>query len=360
MQYFLASRGGALALSALLATPLAFAQDGKVTVFGVMDIGLNHATADGAASLDRVESDGNTSSRLGVRGVEELGAGWRANFWLEAAVNVDTGAGGATSTNNKDSINTGGLTWGRRATVGVSGPVGELRLGRDYVPSFYNLNATMHPFGTNGVGSSGHLFYPVNTGGTTVRTNVRASNSIGYLLPDNAFGVYGNLMHARGEQVEGTPTSQDGNLTGARLGWRGAGVNMAVARSKTRYATGDYAQTNAAINYQLGPAKLMYLWGRNDVGVTRTTAQMIGTQYQVTETGELRLHFSKLKAERVANDATHWAVGWVHDLSKRTQLYATYGMIDNKDEGTRFDNGVRPTTPGGTSRGADLGVKHSF
>jgi predicted porin len=238
--------------------------------------------------------------------------------------------------------------------------VGELRLGRDYAPSFYNLNATMHPFGTNGVGSSGHLFYPVNTGGTTVRTNVRVSNSVGYHLPDNDLGVYGTLMHGRGEQPPGAATSHDGNFTGARVGWRGAGVNLAVARSKTIYATGNYAQTNAAINYQLGPAKLMYLWGRNDVGATRTTAQMIGTQYQVTEAGELRLHFTRLKAERVANDATHWAVGWVHDLSKRTQLYATYGVIDNKDNGTRFDNGVRPTTPGGASRGADVGIKHSF
>jgi predicted porin len=133
-----------------------------------------------------------------------------------------------------------------------------------------------------------------------------------------------------------------------------------VANTKTRYATGDYTQRNAAINYQLGPAKLMYLWGRNDVGVTRTTAQMIGTQYQVTEAGELRLHYSKLKADRVANDANHWAIGWVHDLSKRTSLYVTYGRIDNEGDGTRFDNGVRPVTPGGASRGADLGIKHSF
>jgi predicted porin len=211
---------GALALSAVLTTSLALAQESKVTVFGVMDAGLNYVTADGASSLKRVESDGNTSSRLGFRGIEDLGGGWRANFWIEAAINVDTGAGGATSTNNKDSVNTGGLTWGRRSTVGLAGPLGEVRLGRDYSPSFYNLNATMHPFGTNGVGSSGHLFYPVNTGGTTVRTNVRVSNSVGYWLPENPFGVYGTAMIARGEQVPGAATSHDGNVLGARLGWR--------------------------------------------------------------------------------------------------------------------------------------------
>ena len=34
--------------------------------------------------------------------------------------------------------------------------------------------------------------------------------------------------------------------------------------------TGDYTQTNLAANYQFGPAKLMYLWGQNKVGVTKT------------------------------------------------------------------------------------------
>lgn len=56
------------------------------------------------------------------------------------------------------------------------------------MPTFANLTVSMHPFGTNGVGSSGALFYPVAAGGTTARTNVRASNSIGYSLPVTVAG----------------------------------------------------------------------------------------------------------------------------------------------------------------------------
>lgn len=348
-----------LALCAALAAASAPAS-AQVTVFGVIDMGLNHAAADGAGSLKRAEGDGNTSSRLGFRGVEDLGDGWRANFWIESAINVDVGTSGATSTNNKDSVNTGGLTWGRRSTVGLQGPFGELRLGRDYVPSFANLTTAMHPFGTNGVGSAGHLFYPVNAGGTTVRTNVRASNSLGYFIPDNALGVYGAAMVALGEQTPGTATAHDGNHRGARIGWRAGGFNIAAAAGRTTYATGDYTQSNVGLNYQWGPAKLMALWGRNQVGVTRTRAQMIGTQVAVGGVGEVRLHYTKLKAEAVANDASHWAIGYVHDLSKRTSLYATYGRIDNDGTGTRFNNGQSVLTPGGASRGADLGIKHAF
>lgn len=347
-----------LAIAAALSSPLAQAQ---VTAFGLLDLGLNVGHADGAESLKRLEGDGNTSSRLGFRGAEDLGAGWKANFWIETAINADVGTSGATSTNNKDSVNTGGLTWGRRSTVGLeSSSLGELRLGRDYVPSFANLTTAMHPFGTNGVGSSGHLFFPVNTGGTTVRTSVRASNSLGYHLPDNSAGVYGALMVALGEQPKGTATSDDGRHRGVRLGWRSGGWNMAAAVGKTDYATGDYTQSNAGINYKLGPARLMYLWGKNKVGVTSTRVHMLGTRYELGEQGELRLAWSKLKAEGVANDAAHLALGYVHKLSKRSALYATYGRIDNKGSGRRFDNGVKTTTPGGTSQGIDLGLRHAF
>jgi predicted porin len=346
-----------LVVAAAFTSPLALAQ---VTAFGLLDLGLNVGRADGTESLKRLEGDGNTSSRLGFRGTEDLGAGWKANFWIETAINADVGTSGATSTNNKDSVNTGGLTWGRRSTVGLQSDLGELRLGRDYVPSFANLTTAMHPFGTNGVGSSGHLFYPVNTGGTTVRTSVRASNSLGYHLPDNSAGVYGALMLALGEQPRGTPTSDDGRHRGVRIGWRSGGWNMAAAVGKTDYATGNYTQSNAGINYKFGPARLMYLWGRNKVGVTSTRVHMLGTRYELGEKGELRLAWSQLKAEGVANDAAHLAFGYVHKLSKRSALYATYGRIDNKGSGTRFNNGVTTTTPGGVSQGIDLGLRHSF
>jgi predicted porin len=338
-----------------------------VEVFGLLDVGYLYTSASGSGSVSSLNPDGNTSSRLGFRGTEDLGGGLKANFWLEAAVSPDNGTGGSTSLDNIGGAASGiggsaGLTFGRRATVGLLGNWGEVRLGRDYTPSFNNLTVAMHPFGTNGVGNAGQLFYPVNTGGTTVRTNVRASNSIGYLLPSNLGGIYGQVMYAMGEQASNAGATVDnGNYLGARIGYKAGPLDLALASGTTKYATGDFTQTNFAINYQVGPAKLMYLWGKNEVGVTKTTANMIGTQWKVG-TGEIRFAYTTLKADAVANDASQWAVGYVHNLSKRTALYTNYSQVSNDGTGVKFTvgSGIAPTTPGGSSTGYEMGIRHSF
>ncbi len=353
------TRVSRLAFAATAAATMgAQAQSSNVQVFGLLDVGVQMIKSSGLDRRYLVNSDGNTSSRFGVRGTEDLGGGLKAGFWLESAVAVDDGTSGATSTNNKDSVS-GGLTWGRRATLQLSGAWGELRMGRDYVPSFGNLTTSMHPFGTNGVGSSGLMFYPVPAGGTTARTSVRASNSIGYFLPSGLGGVYGHLMVALGEQGDG-PTRKDGQLQGIRLGWRSEGFNVSAATSRTRYATGNYTQSNVGMAYQAGPAKLMALWGENKVGITKTTAVMLGTQWQVTPQGEIRVAYTQLKARNVASDVTHIALGYVHDLSKRTAIYGNVARIDNQAPGMRFNVGIAPTVPGGDSGGAELGVRHTF
>lgn len=334
----------------------------SVTLFGVVDLAYTHLSSDAGRSRDLLQGDGNTSSRLGFRGVEDLGGGLAAGFWIEAGFAPDSGAGAASNTNNQapGAGGAGGLTFGRKSVVSLGGRWGEVRVGRDYVPSFLNLTAAMHPFGTNGVGSAGHLFYPVAFGGTTARTSVRASNSLGYVLPGNLGGFYGQAMVAIGENAsDAGATRRDGNYRGARLGWRGHGFNTAVAIGKTDYANGDYTQSNFGLNYQWGPAQLMYLWGRNEVGTSRTTAQMIGTQWRLGP-GELRLAQTRLKAQGTASDATHSAIGYVWTLSKRTALYGTYAAIRNKGVGTAFDVGLGVNAPGGRSQGLEAGIRHTF
>ena len=356
------SMGYRAVASVALASLAGLAQaQATVEIFGVADVGYLHTSADGGGSVNSLNADGNTSSRFGFRGTEDLGGGLKAAFWLEGAFSPDNGTGGSTSTNNKDSVS-GGFTFGRRSTVSLLGAWGEVRLGRDYVPSFNNLAVAMHPFGTNGVGNAGQLFYQVNTGGTTARTNVRASNAVGYLLPDTLGGLYGQVMYAMGEQASNAgATVDDGNHVGARIGYRSGPLNLAFASGTTKYATGDFTQSNFAINYVVGPAKLMYLWGKSEVGVTKTTSNMLGTQWKVG-TGEVRFAYTTLKADAVANDATQWAIGYVHDLSKRTALYTNYSQVSNDGVGTKFTvgGGNSVTTPGGSSSGYEFGIRHSF
>ena len=59
-----------------------------------------------------------------------------------AGVNADTGSAAPTR-----------KFWNRRSTVSLFSNAGELRLGRDYTPTFWNLTI-FDAFGTNGLGSS--------------------------------------------------------------------------------------------------------------------------------------------------------------------------------------------------------------
>lgn len=129
------------ALAALTATGGALAQSSSVTLFGVVDASVAHvSTKDG--SVTGLANGGNASSRLGFRGVEDLGNGLKASFWLEGGINVDDGGSG--------------FKFDRRSTIGLLGNFGEVRLGRDKTPTYQNLE-TFHAFGDSGMGAiNGH------------------------------------------------------------------------------------------------------------------------------------------------------------------------------------------------------------
>jgi hypothetical protein len=329
----------------------------QLELFGIFDVAVGSYSAAGSGTQTKLEPDGNQSSRLGIRGSSDLGDGLKINLWLEAAMGPDSGVGGTLSEDNTSAATGGGgLTWGRRSTVGLQGSWGEVRLGRDYVPTFSNLSS-MHPFGTNGLGSAGQLFYPVAAGGTTARTNVRASNSVGYFLPANSGGFYGAAMTAMGEQS----ANSSGNYAGLRLGYKVGALDVAGATGQTNYTTGDFTQSNVGVSYTVGPAKLMYLWGQNKVGSTETVAQMLGTQYALGA-GQVRLAYTDLKATGVASDANQVSLGYVHKMKNGASWYTTVSQVQNKGVGKSFRVGgaASVTTPGGDSNGVEVGLQYSF
>lgn len=343
---------------AALACGIAQAQS-SVTVFGLVNVGVARYSGQGNGSRTMVASDSYQSSRLGFRGVEDLGGGLKAGFWLESSVLPDSGVGGTTNTNNQSTGGSGGggLTFGRRSTVSLMGTWGEGRLGRDYVPGFHNLS-TFNPFGTNGVGNTGFLFYPVQNAARI--TNVRASNSVGYFLPAMG-GFYGQAMYALGENASNAGvTADDGRVLGFRLGYAAGPVNAAIATTKTKIsAIGDLRQTNLGASYDAGFAKPMLLWNENRVAATRTRSVLVGASIPVGANGLARVMYAKVDTTGVANDADHWAVGYVHNLSKRTALYGTYGRINN-DGGTNYSVGRATIVAGGISSGFEFGIRHTF
>src|SRR5688572_4118329 len=99
--------------AALLATlPLVAAAQSSVTVYGVADAAIAKEDTGAANGSRTVVNSGNqSSSRLGFRGVEDLGNGLKATFNLEAGYAIDTGAGDS-------------ALFGRRSVVGLEGAFG--------------------------------------------------------------------------------------------------------------------------------------------------------------------------------------------------------------------------------------------
>lgn len=343
-----------ITLAAIAASYSAFAQS-SVTLFGVVDATL--AVGHGSVSnKQQLTNSGNTTTRLGFRGTEDLGGGLAAGFWLEAGFSNDDGLGQATNTNNQTSglTTAGGLTFNRRSTVSLNGAFGEVRLGRDYTPHFWNY-VWFDPFTYNGVGASQ---IANNMGG---RTNVRASNSISYFLPSGLGGWYGQLQHYRGENNSGTATSSDGTGSSVRVGYANGPLNIAVATSVTQLASGDIKTTNVGASYDLKVVKLFGIVDQDKVSAGPTGKGVLAGLSAPVGVGEIRASYSTYKGTARLPDAksNKLSLGYVHNLSKRTALYATAAHVSNKNGASIALNGAT-TAANRSSTGYDLGIRHSF
>ncbi|MDD2545399.1 MAG: porin [Burkholderiaceae bacterium] len=345
-----------IALAVLAASGAAMAQS-SVTLFGIVDAAYQRVDGDGNGNINRLVSGSNATSRLGFRGVEDLGGGLKASFHLEGALAVDDG----TST---------GFNFQRRSTVSVHGNFGEVRLGRDYTPLFNNLVA-YDVFGTVGVGNSNNLNLTKGVFGVVSATGIRTSNAISYLLPSNLGGFYGQATYAFGEQASNVAApahKNDGNLFGLRAGYANGPLNVSFAYGDVKLkAAGDYTTYNLGASYDLNVVKLFANYGREELGTIATRGKAKNDSYILGLTapvgpGTIKASYVHVNQNNIAgnNDAGLLAVGYVYDLSKRTAVYGTYARVDNKSGSTLYNNGRATTEAGGNTNGLEVGVRHSF
>jgi predicted porin len=336
-----------------------FAQS-SVTLFGIVDATLAHGSGS-VASRTQLLRGGLNSNRLGFRGTEDLGGGTSASFWLESGFNPDDGSGQATNTNNQASggaiagLNGGqGLTFNRRSTVSLASTTwGEVRLGRDYVPQYWNQVAG-DPFGNVGVGTS--INFGANISGVT---NVRASNMVSWFAPSGWSGFGVQLSHYRGENASNIANSGDGTGSGVRFTYDNGPLMTGLAWGRTKYLTGDATQRNLFALYNFGVAKVMGTLNKDTTGAIEARGGVIGVVVPVG-VGELKASFSSYRTDALGNPkATKIAVGYVHNLSKRTAVYTTYARVKNSGGSAQALNGAI-TDPNASSSGLDLGIRHSF
>jgi len=380
------------AFAALAVCGLASAQS-SVTLFGVVDAGVTYQsntardTVTGLSNKQSKWSLGNSgynSSRIGFRGTEDLGGGLAASFWLEAPITNDDGA-------------TGVSTFNRRSTVSLSGGFGELRLGRDYTPTFWN-DTVFDPFGTNGSGTN---VISTVSGNTTINNAnyVRASNSVGYFLPPNLGGFYGQLQYSFAENTSTSATSTTaatsssaGRYVGGRFGYANGPLDIALGVGRSTVvdtaALERSVQTiNLGASYDFGPVKLFgelsNVKNKFDYSAAADThdsynGYLIGATVPVGA-GLIRVAYSQVRYNEGAAGVTgedplarKLAVGYVHNLSKRTALYATVARVNNRNDVNYTGSLVSASTTGygstgvgfsglpRSSTGYDFGIRHAF
>lgn len=166
------------ALAALFAAGHAHAQS-SVTLYGVIDDGLNYTSnARGHSAYAMVSGDTNASN-FGLKGAEDLGGGLSAIFTLENGFNVNNGA-----------LSMDGTLFSRQAFVGLSSTnYGTFTFGRQY-------DATVDmwsPFTAAGNTIGDLAAHPFDNDNSD--QDFRFNNAVKYVSPTfagfQAEGVYG-------------------------------------------------------------------------------------------------------------------------------------------------------------------------
>jgi len=208
-----------IALAVLGASGFAMAQS-SVTLYGVADAGLGKV-ANGKTQMTSAGLLNNGNSRLGVKGVEDLGGGLKAGFNFEAGLNLEDGS----------SAPSGPGFWSRAANMYLGGGWGTFLMGRTLNPSFYGF-ATWELTGAANYTVVGNTFGfgggngPRNSSQFTYTTpNISGfSGSLGYIFSDDNGGnakwdlnaIYANGPLAVALTANKTQTQKTGWSLGGR------------------------------------------------------------------------------------------------------------------------------------------------
>ncbi len=349
----------------------------SVTIYGLIDASIGYVSSANGRLL-RVDSGHMNGSRLGFKGSEDLGGGLRANFLLEMGLNADSGTLGQNQ-------GAGAKGFGRGALIGLSGSMGEIRLGRTVTAISSEVQAVGDPFG---LGSSGNLQGIQPASG-------RVNNSIWYQTPA-INGFIGKISYAPGETSQpagsGLGSSTGSSVVGA-LFYAGKAFSAAASYTQHKHITDGSSVRwfNSGAAYDFGVAKVFgsfatfknpgaaitpatqaaadnnlgfagfptvgYYSGQDDLsaslgvavpfGVNTVLAQVV----HVNDRGPLN------------RDATQVGVAFIHALSKRTSLYADYGRVKNRNGSGYALTGATSQAapnPNGNSDALHLGVRHAF
>ncbi|MDN4060464.1 porin [Massilia sp. YIM B02769] len=346
----------------------ACAQSG-VTTYGVLDAGVVGESGCANGCTTKVGSGVASTSRIGIQGSESIGDTTSAVFGLETELKLDTGRAA-----DRQEREQGRERLEHQAWVGLSGEFGAITIGRQYNLQYLALTDVADPFKGGTAGSATNLI-----GGPR-----RTDNSVQYYKTlANGFSA-GASWAARDldTSAAGRAWGMTVGLSSGPLTVRAAHRNQGAVRANLNYKTSnDMTSKNSllAANLRLGwgTAYAAYSMSRGiassplfnpdnpySVGMARTPSTrsrdvLFGMAVPVSNSVTLLGSYIRKDDRDLANqDANQAAFGASYSVSRRTDFYAAYSHIRNRN-GAGYTVG-NASAPGSGNKAFNVGMRHAF
>ena len=354
----------ATAVMGLLSATAAMAQS-TVTLYGILDGGLNHVSGLKQGSVTTIASGIMEGSRFGLRGSEDIGNGYKAIFTLENRLELDTGSvtnrpnsgtqvpdrvrtsvlaglGGIPLTSlpqaNREAIvvginnqlatgafgvNIAGNLFDRQAFAGLITPVGAFTLGRQYTPAYlaqasFDASQTQSSLAAGQVASLPAAF------------DIRLSNTLQYGIKTG--GITATLMYGAGE-VPGS--SSAGRFLGAMVMYKTDLFGVGFGHNEKKNELGQKSLTNNVLgaNVTIGPGTLYGLYAtikdENPSGLSSIGASVAAPPPTGTGSAVLGTAFQNAYNAAFRQDAKLMHVGYKLISGVHTVVVA-YNRLDDK------------------------------
>jgi predicted porin len=359
----------------------------SVTVYGLIDAGYTNIGTDTTVRSTGVTTNvtavqtGNSGrlsgTRLGFRGVEDLGSGMKASFTVEFGLDITEQANGISNGTRLGFVD---LSSAKLGSVSLGRQVSSTKFVNDSFTAFGN------PGFVTGFVTGGGLSTASTTqatGGYTVTNNAAAQGAIGnanggerisnlirYTTPslNGLTATVGTYKTNTDSSVTAASIIGDANSKGSDAGVRYTSGALALAVGYNKYETTNGATNNTSVDnthttigasYDLKVAKL-FITNNSRSYETATANSKIEFKDTVVGVsvpfGQTNLIGSYSDGEdqgaTITTDKKGYQLGVVHNMSKRTNVYAVYGSGEAKSS-TATNSKVK-------EEGIAVGVRHSF
>lgn len=265
----------------------------------------------------------SSGSRWGVKGSEDLGNGLSAIYHIETAIPADSYNGGAQK--------------GRLAWVGLKGGFGAVKIGAQWSP-YYNTLGAADIFNEAG-------WYSYYQG------PFRLNNTLLYETPGSISAVKGEVALVMNLEEDGNGNkTEDKSIDLYSVGLSGnfGPAYVGVGYQSNEVTDGDQWGIAASFDFAGASIAAMYEdYDFSDGGGAEGKDYYLTAQYTLGN-NILRAGWGRNDPKN-GKETDEWAVGFQHNLSKRTRVWVEYA--DDEAAGGSKSDGESQLT---------LGLRHDF